>query len=230
MKRIGMIGGVGWQSTIDYYRIINEVVAEVKGGHHSAPLLLSSVDFDPLVALAVAGNWDEIARQLIVEAKRLEAGGADLLVIGSNSLHKVARTVEDAVDISLLHIVEATAAAITKQKLKRIALLGTAFTMEDGFYQESMQSHGIEIMIPEEEERQFVHKVIFEELVHGRIVERSRDSFMHIIEGLVGRGAEGLILGCTEIPLLIQQQHVSIPLFDTTRIHAKATARWAMKE
>ncbi len=228
MKTIGLLGGMSWQSTVEYYRIINERIEQELGGHHSAQILISSVDFDPLVALAHEDRWMEIASRLNDEARKLQQAGADFFLIGTNSIHRVADEICEGIDIPLLHIVDATAAAINDAGITKVALLGTAFVMNDAFYPEILSRHSIDTLIPEETDRKSIHRIIFEELVHGTTTDPSRKEFLRIIDDLKHEGAEGVILGCTEIPLLVKQEQVSIPVFDTTTIHAEAAAQMAL--
>jgi len=229
MKTIGMIGGVSWQSTVEYYRIMNETVGERLGGHHSARILMCSVDFDPLVRLSHEEKWDEITAILIEEAKVLEKGGADFFIICANTLHKVADAVAGSVNIPLLHIAEVTAEQIRKKGTGKVAVLGTNFLMEDKLYPDALSGFGIASMIPEKSDREHIHNIIYKELVHGRIREDSRRGLLAIIDSLRKKGAEGIILGCTELPLIIKQEDVAIPLFNTTRIHAEAAAVMSME-
>lgn len=229
MKTIGLLGGMTCESTVPYYRIINRCINERLGGVHSAKLLLYSVDFEEIEVLQRTGQWDEAGRILGEAAARLEGAGADFLVLCTNTMHKVAPIIETHVRIPLLHIVDVTAEAIAKKGLRRVGLLGTRFTMEQTFYRSRLEDrHGIEVLVPPEPDRILVHRVILEELTFGNLLETSRAEYLRIIAELAARGAEGVILGCTEIPLLVQAQDTSVPLFDTTAIHAQAAALRAL--
>lgn len=231
MKTIGLIGGMSWESTIPYYRQINEQVKARLGGLHSARIILFSVDFQEVERLQHANRWDEAGALLADAAHRLQVAGADLLVLCTNTMHKVAPLIEQAVHIPLLHIADPTAAAIKAAGLGKVGLLGTRFTMEQAFYRERLeQLHGIEVLIPPAAQRQEVHQVIYEELCLGQVRAESREVYCSVINELVACGAEAIILGCTEIALLIGQQDTTAPLFDTTRLHAHAAADWAMSE
>lgn len=229
MKTIGLIGGMSWESTLEYYRIINETVKEKLNKLHSAKIIMYSVDFEEIELLQHKGKWDELTSLMIEIAQRLEKAGADFIVICTNTMHKVAEDVEKSVEIPLLHIVDVTAEKIKAKGINKVGLLGTRFTMEDNFYRDRLRKHGIEAIIPSEKEREIVHSVIYNELCLGVIKESSREKFKEIIKNLAKRGAEGVILGCTEIPLLIKQEDVDLPLFDTTEIHAKASVDFALR-
>jgi aspartate racemase len=223
MRTIGLLGGMSWESTIEYYRILNAETRSRLGGVHSAPCLLHSFDFAEITALQRAGAWDEAAMRLARAAKGLEAAGAELLLICTNTMHKVAPAVARAVSVPLLDIIEVTADRLRAVGTHRVGLLGTRFTMEDGFYHDSMARHGIELLTPEAEaDRALVHRVIFEELAAGIRSDASRDAYRQIIGRLVERGAQGIVLGCTEIELLVTQADSTVPVFPTTRIHAEA--------
>lgn len=229
MKTIGLLGGMTCESTVPYYRIINRCINARLGGQHSAKLLLYSVDFEEIEELQRAGQWDEAGRILADAAARLEGAGADFLVLCTNTMHKVAPAIEARVSIPLLHIADATAEAITAAGLKKIGLLGTRYTMEQDFYKARLeQRHGLEVLVPPEAGRAEVHRVIFEELSFGRILETSRAEYRRVIEELAARGAEGVILGCTEISLLVRPEDSPVPVFDTTAIHAQAAALHAL--
>lgn len=217
MRRIGMLGGMSWESTAQYYRIANELVRERLCGLHSAPLLIDSVDFAEIEAMQVEGDWDGAGRLLARRAAALEAAGAELLVICTNTMHKVYDRIAAAVSVQVLHLADATASAVRREGLDRVGLLGTAFTMEQEFYRDRIAGHGLEVVIPEAEDRAVVHRVIYDELVRGIVRDDSREAYLAII----GRGAQGVILGCTEIELLVGQEHVEVPLFPTTRIHVE---------
>ncbi len=230
MKTIGLIGGMSWESSIEYYRIINEAVRAQLGGVHSAKSLMYSVDFAEVEALQRRGQWREAAEVMIAAARRLEAGGADCVVICTNTMHKMAEEIQREIQIPLLHIADATAEAVKQQGIKRVGLLGTKYTMEEDFYRGRLeQGHALEVLIPGEKERELVHRVIFDELVIGKILDGSRERYRQVMQGLVSSGAEGIILGCTEIGLLVRAQDSQVPLFDTTRIHAEAAVRAALE-
>lgn len=228
MKILGLIGGMSWESTVPYYRIVNERVRERLGGLHSARLVLHSVDFAEIEALQMAGAWDAAGAQLADAARGLRLAGADAIVLCTNTMHLVAPTIEAAVDIPLLHIADATAQRIHAAGLTRVALLGTRFTMERAFYRERIEAVGIEVLTPGEAQRDRVHRVIYDELCLGRIDDASRDDYRTIMADLVVRGAQGVILGCTEIGLLVGEGDATVPLFDTARIHAEAAVDWAL--
>ena len=229
MKVIGLIGGMSWESTVEYYKIINETVKERLGGLSSAKILLYSLNFAEIEKLQREGKWAEATEVMRDAARRLEGGGADCLLICTNTMHKMASEVEGAVNIPLLHIADATAREIKKKKIERVALLGTKFTMEEDFYKgRLMEKYFLDVIIPPEEDRNIINQVIYHELCLGKIREESRKEFRRIIEGLAAGGAEGVILGCTEISLLIKQQDSPVELFDTTAIHAIAAVDFAL--
>ena len=229
MQTIGLIGGMSWESTIPYYRIINETVKARLGGLHSAKLVMHSVDFHEIERLQHAGDWAGAGQAMALAARSMEAAGADFLVLCTNTMHKVAGTIEQAVTIPLLHIADPTAAAVRAQGLSRVGLLGTRFTMEEDFYRGRLQDrYGLEVVVPDAADRALVHRVIYEELCLGQVLEASRLEFLRIIQRLVKAGAEAVILGCTEIGLLIDQDHAEVPVFDTTRIHAVSAAERAL--
>jgi aspartate racemase len=228
MKTLGLIGGMSWESTLPYYRIVNERVRERLGGLHSAKLVLHSVDFAQIEALQRADDWDAAGAILADAARGLRAAGAEALVLCTNTMHLVVPAIEAAVDIPLLHIADATAARIRAAGLDTVALLGTRFTMERDFYRARIEAAGIAVLTPEVVDRETLHRVIYDELCLGRIREESRAAYRAIIAGLVARGAQGAILGCTEIGLLIGEGDAPVPLFDTARIHAEAAADWAL--
>lgn len=229
MKTIGLIGGMSWESTIPYYRHLNEAVKARLGGLHSAKLVLFSVDFHEIERLQQSGDWEQAGRLLADAAQALERAGAELLVLCTNTMHKVAPAIEQAVNIPLLHIADPTAAAIQAAGLDRVGLLGTRFTMEQAFYRERLeQRHGIRVLIPDEAQRQDVHRIIYEELCLGQVREESRETYRRIIASLVAQGAQAVILGCTEIGLLVGAGDASVPLFDTTALHAQQAAEWAL--
>jgi aspartate racemase len=230
MKTIGLIGGMSWESTVPYYRQVNEGIKARLGGLHSAKVVLYSVDFHEIEQLQRDGDWDAAGELLAEAAQRLQAAGADLLVLCTNTMHKVAPQMEAAVSIPLLHIADATAAAITAAGHRTVGLLGTRFTMEQDFYRQRLQDrHGLQVLVPEAEDRTLVHDVIYDELCRGVIRDASRDAYRRIMDDLVARGAEAIILGCTEIGLLVGEQDARVPLFDTTALHANAAVEAALK-
>lgn len=228
MKTLGLLGGMSWESTLPYYRIVNERVRERLGGLHSAKLVLHSVDFAEVEALQHADRWDEAGAVLADAARGLRAAGADAIVLCTNTMHRIAPAIEAAVDVPLLHIADATARRLHAAGLDRIALLGTRFTMEQAFYRERIEAAGIDVIVPDADDRERVHRVIYDELCLGRLHEASRQDYRRIIAALVARGAQGVILGCTEIGLLVGEGDADVPLFDTARIHAETAADWAL--
>lgn len=222
MKTIGLLGGMSWESTALYYQWINELVKEKLGGLHSARIAMVSVDFQEIEELQHKNKWEESGEILSRAAQSLEAAGADFLVICTNTMHKVAPQIEKSIGIPLLHIADATAEEIKKQGMKTVGLLGTKFTMEQEFYAGRLKErHGLKVLIPNKEDREMVHRVIYEELVLGKVKEKSREEYLQIMNKLRENGAEGVIEGCTEIVMLVEQKHTDIPLFDTTTIHAR---------
>jgi aspartate racemase len=228
MKTIGLIGGMSWESSIEYYRLVNELVRQELGGLHSAECVMYSVDFATIEAMQAEGRWEDAGHRLADVARRLEAGGADLLVLCTNTMHKVADAVEQAVSVPLLHLGDTTARAVTGAGVRRVGLLGTGFTMEQTFYRDRLASHGLDVLVPDAQDRTLVHRVIYDELCLGLVRDESRRAYLDVIERLVDRGAEGVILGCTEIELLIAQEHVAVPVFPTTRLHAEAAVAAAL--
>jgi aspartate racemase len=229
MKTIGLIGGMSWESTIPYYRQINEVVKASLGGLHSAKLVLYSVDFHEIERLQHGGDWAAAGELLANAACALENAGADFLVICTNTMHKVAPAIELAVSIPVLHIADPTAIAIKRAGHTKIGLLGTRFTMEQDFYNQRLrENHGLVVLIPNQEDRDIVHRIIYDELCQGKILAESRAEYKRIMAALANRGAEAIILGCTEISLLVSAADSSVPLFDTTSIHARSAAEWAL--
>ncbi len=227
---IGLLGGMTWHSTVEYYRLVNRGVQERLGGNHSARCILYSVEFAEVETLQETGGWDALNGFMADAAKKVEHAGADFLLICANTMHRAAPAVEAAISIPLLHIGDATAAEILRQGLKTVGLLGTRFTMEQEFYRDRLeQRHGLTVLIPDENERNRIHDVIYRELGRGIITEASRDAYLSIIRNLHRRGAEGVILGCTEIPLLIRPGDYPLPLFDTTALHAAAAVDWALR-
>lgn len=227
-RTIGLIGGMSWESSIEYYRLTNELVARRLGGFHSARSILLSVDFAEIEHLQATGDWATAAQVLADAARRLELAGADLVVLCTNTMHKVAAEIEAAVSVPLLHIADATADAVRSAGLTTVGLLATAFTMEQTFYRERLERRGLTVLVPEEEDRRTVHRVIYEELVLGDVRDSSRREYRRIMSRLVADGAEGIILGCTEIELLVSQTDSAVPVFPTTRIHAEAAVEAAL--
>jgi len=228
MKTIGLLGGMSWESSIEYERLINTAVRERLGGVHSADLLIRSYDFAEIEALQERDDWHAAGTLLAADAARLEEAGADLIVLCTNTMHRVAPAIEAAITVPLLHIADATADAIERAGLTRIALLGTRYTMEQDFYRGRLNRRGLDISIPTEQERDMIHRVIFEELVRGEVTTTSRDRFLEVIERLIADGAEGVIAGCTEIELLVTPEDVPCPYFPTTRLHALAAVEAAL--
>ena len=230
MKTIGLIGGMSWESTSEYYKIINTTIKEKLGGLHSAQCILYSVDFEEIADLQHKGEWQKLTELMINFAQRLETAGADFIVICTNTMHKMAEEVQDTINIPLLHITDATAERIIGQGLKKPGLLGTKFTMEEDFYKQRLKEvYNINAMIPAHTDREIIDSIIYNELCRGIIKESSKEKFKKIIGKLISVGADGLILGCTEIPLLISQQDVEVPLFDTTTIHSQAAVEFALR-
>lgn len=229
MKTIGMIGGMSWESTIPYYRIINQTIKQQLGGLHSAKIVLVSVDFHEIEALQRAGDWDRSGQVLAQAARSLEQAGADFIVLCTNTMHKVAAAIESAVKIPLFHIADPTAHEIKSHAYQRIGLLGTRFTMEQDFYKQRLQQqHGLEVIIPDAEDMEIVHRIIYQELCLGKIEDTSRDEYRRIMAKLVEQGAQAIILGCTEISLLVGAADATVPLFDTTGLHARKAAEFAL--
>ncbi len=230
MKTIGLIGGMSWESSAIYYQIINQTVRERLGGFHSADSLMYSFDFDEIEALQQAGKWDEATARMVGAARRLKRGGADFVVICTNTMHRMFDDVQASIDIPLLHIADATAARIRAAGLRRVALLGTRYTMEQDFYKGRLtQRYGLYVLTPDAPGREIVHQIIYDELVLGIVRPESKAAYLHVIGELVARGADSLILGCTEITLLIGQADCALPVFDTTRIHAEAAVDFALE-
>ena len=229
MKTIGLIGGMSGESTVPYYRLINETARERLGGLHSAKVILYSVDFHEIERLQHSGDWDGAGVLLADAARSLEAAGAEFLVLCTNTMHKVAPAIEATVRIPLFHIADPTAEEIKRAGFARVGLLGTRFTMEQAFYKDRLRErHGLDVLVPDQHDRDIVHRVIYDELCLGTIRPESRDSYRRIIAGLVADGAQAIILGCTEISLLVMQQDSAVPLFDTTGIHARKAAEFAL--
>jgi aspartate racemase len=231
MKTIGMIGGMSWESSLEYYRIVNETVKEKLGGLHSAKTVLYSVDFAEIEILQREARWAEATQAMIDAACHVEAGGADFVIICTNTMHKMADEVQKSLGVPLLHIADATGEVVKARGLHKIGLLGTRFTMEEDFYRGRLvEKHGLSVIIPKAADREIVHKVIYGELVLGQINPASKVEYVRIIENLVRQGAEGIILGCTEIGLLVKDADSTVPLFDTTRIHALAAVEFAIAD
>lgn len=228
MKNIGLIGGMSWESSALYYEIINREVARRRGGLRSAPMQIASLDFHEIAERQKAGDWAGMASILGDAAAGLEASGADCILIGTNTMHKIAPEVQARVKVPLLHIVDVTARAILDAGLSKVGLTGTRFTMEEAFYKERLASFGIECVIPSQEEREDIHRIIFSELCQGVIDAESKTVMLDAIDALAQRGAQGVILGCTEIPMLVGQADTALPLFDTTRLHALAAVEFAL--
>ncbi|MFM5637547.1 aspartate/glutamate racemase family protein [Aeromonas veronii] len=229
MKCIGLLGGMSWESTVSYYQALNRGIRAQLGGLHSARVLLNSVDFAGIERLQHAGDWPATARLLAAEARKLQDGGADFLLIGTNTMHKVAPEIEAAIDIPLLHIADATAAKLQADGITRVGLLGTRFTMEQDFYKGRLQERfGLAVLVPDEAGRERVHRIIYDELCLGEIRESSRAEYLAIIAELAAAGAEAVILGCTEIALLVGDARAAVPLYDTTAIHAEAAVALAL--
>jgi aspartate racemase len=231
VKTIGLIGGMSWESTVTYYRQINETIKEMLGGLHSAKIILFSVDFHEIERLQHAGNWEAAGELLANAARSLESGGADFLVLCTNTMHKVGAAIEAAVAIPLFHIADPTAKEIKLAGISTVGLLGTRFTMEQDFYRDRLcVRHGLHVLIPKHEDREIVHRVIYEELCLGKIVPESRSEYRRVMAELITQGAQAIILGCTEISLLVGPEDSELPLFDTTIIHARRAAEWALAE
>ncbi|PDY20598.1 MULTISPECIES: aspartate/glutamate racemase family protein [Bacillus cereus group] len=228
MKAIGLIGGMSWESTSEYYRIINEEIKERLGGLHSAKCLINSVDFEEIERCQSSGDWDGAGEILGNAAYSLQKGGADFIIICTNTMHKVVGKIKAKIDIPVLHIADATAKEIKRKDIQKVGLLGTKYTMEQDFYKSRIEEHDIKVIVPSEKNRKEINKVIYTELCLGKIVSQSREYYKRVIEELVQKGAQGIILGCTEIGLLIKQENVSVPIFDTTHIHAIEAVKVAL--
>jgi len=229
MKTIGIIGGMSWESTVTYYQIMNETVKQELGGLHSAKILLYSVDFSEIEHCQAEGDWEKSGDILSAAAESLEKAGADFLVIATNTMHKVAPQIQKRVNIPIVHIAEVTAEELKQHQITTVALLGTKYTMTQEFYKEKLENAGIQVLIPEAREVEVVNSIIYDELCLGTILETSKERYLQIIEGLKNRGAQGVILGCTEIGLLIKQEDTDLPVFDTTRIHAVKAAKQSLE-
>ena len=231
MKTIGLLGGMSWESTADYYRLINTGVKEALGGLHSAEVVLYSVDFAPLEECQSRGDWETTAEMLVDAARRIQRAGADFLLICTNTMHKVAPAIEQAISIPLLHIADATAEALLRDGVKTVGLLGTAFTMVQNFYRGRLADrYGLEVLVPEHSARQRVHAIIYDELCRGKILGESRKFYLDVVDRLAAAGAEAVILGCTEIGMLIKQGDTTVRLYDTTTIHAARAVEWALED
>jgi aspartate racemase len=228
MKKIGLIGGLTWVSTLEYYRLLNELINEREGGSEAAEIILYSVNFGPIKKMTEAGDWNGISVIIRQAARVLEKAGADCLMLGANTMHKIAPEIQASISIPLIHIATITAHAINKQNMKRIALLGTKYTMQLDFYKNALAQYGIETLVPGEKDIEFINTSIYTELGKNIFLPDTRQQYVEIINELAGRGAEGVILGCTEIPMLIKQTDSSIPVFDTTKLHAMAAVEFAL--
>lgn len=227
MKKIGLLGGMSWESTIHYYKIINESVRNRLGGLHSAECILYSVEFAPLADLMNSGQWSQVASVLSEAAVSLKKAGAEFLVICTNTMHKVANRISDLSSLEVLHIADSTAAKISERGINRVALLGTTHTMEGEYYREPFRRMGIELLVPGNATRSIMDRIIFDELCRGEVLQESKQILLDLIEGMRKDGAQGVVLGCTELPNIIRQEDVTIPVFDTTRIHAEAAVAYA---
>jgi len=230
MLTIGLIGGMSWESSAEYYRLVNTLVRERLGGLHSARCVLYSVDFAEIERLQVEGRWEEAGVVLAGAARSVEAAGADMVLLCTNTMHKVADQVQEAVGIPLVHLADTTAAAVAAAGVETVGLLGTAFTMEQSFYRDRLAGHGLRVLVPTVDDRALVHRVIYDELCVGVVRDDSRDAYREVIERLVKEGAQGIVLGCTEIELLIGQDDSPVPIFPTTRLHVEAAVELALKD
>ncbi|MHC4371731.1 MAG: aspartate/glutamate racemase family protein [Planctomycetota bacterium] len=231
METIGLIGGMSWESSLEYYRIINRTVREMLGGLHCARIVMHSFDFAEIAALQAEGDWEEATRLMIGAAQELESAGADFLVICCNTMHKLADYVQKDIRIPLLHIADATAQEVWTRELTKVGLIGTRITMEENFFKDRLVSrHNVEVMTPDEHERQIINDIVFNELCRGETTQHARQQLIRIMKNLAARGAEGIILGCTELGLLIDPQDIRAPVFDTTMIHARSAALYALEK
>jgi aspartate racemase len=228
MKTVGIIGGMSWESTSTYYRRLNQLINERLGGLHSAEILLASVDFAPIEEMQSRGDWEAAGSALVTKARQLEKAGADCIVIATNTMHKVAPEIEAVVSIPLIHIVDALTNHLKKNEIEQAGLLGTRFTMQQPFYKDRLEQKGIRVLIPNEDDSKTVDSIIFKELCHGQFTDDARKQYLNVIDDLSAKGAQGVILGCTEIGLLVQQEHSALPLFDTTEVHCQAIADWML--
>ena len=229
MKTIGLLGGMSWESSIEYYRIINQEIRRELGGVHSARIVMVSLDFAEIEALQMEENWADATRILVSSAQKLEGAGADFVLICTNTMHMMADEVARSLSIPLLHIADATAQAVQQKGIQSVGLLGTRFTMEEEFYRGRLETrHQLQILVPDQDERDLVHRVIYDELVQGKVLPKSREKYLSVIQSLITKGAEGIILGCTEIGLLVKAGDVRVPVFDTMEIHARAGVEAAL--
>ncbi|WP_322043235.1 aspartate/glutamate racemase family protein [Paraburkholderia sp. J67] len=229
MKTIGVIGGMSWESSAEYYRLLNSQMKARLGGHHNARSLMATVDFAQIEALQRAGDWDALGVLMAQAARQLEQGGADIVLLATNTMHRVCASIESTISIPFLHIADPTGAALRAAGVTRVGLLGTRYTMEQDFYVGRLREvHGIEALVPEAHERDDVHHIIYDELCHGVVKDASRAVYQRVIDSLASRGAQGVILGCTEITLLIRAEDSALPVFDTTALHAQAAVDWAL--
>jgi aspartate racemase len=230
MKTIGVIGGMSWESTAEYYALMNRHAKARLGGHHNARSLMVTVDFASIEANQRAGDWPALGKQMADAARQLERGGADLVILATNTMHRVCESIEQAIDVPFLHIADPTGNALRAAGIERVGLLGTRYTMEQTFYTGRLRErYGLETRVPEEAERADVHRIIYDELCHGKVNEASRAVYQRVIEGLAAQGAQAVILGCTEITLLIKPEDSALPVFDTTALHAQAAVEWAIE-
>lgn len=231
MKTIGVIGGMSWESSAEYYRLLNRYAKARLGGHHNARSMMVTVDFAQIEADQRAGDWASLGRQMADAARQLERGGADLVMLATNTMHRVYESIEQAINVPFLHIADPTGAALREAGIERVGLLGTRYTMEQQFYVGRLRErHGLDTVIPNDDERVDVHRIIYDELCHGTIDAQSRDTYRRVIDHLAARGAQAVILGCTEITLLIKPEDSALPVFDTTALHAQAAVNWAIDE
>jgi aspartate racemase len=231
MKMIGVIGGMSWESSTEYYRLLNRYAKARLGGHHNARSLLLTVDFAQVEACQRAGDWNALGEQMADAARQLERGGADLVMLATNTMHRVYESIEAAISVPFLHIADPTGAALRAAGIERVGLLGTRYTMEQTFYTGRLRErHGLDTLVPDEVERADVHRIIYDELCHGHVNDASRTVYQRVIESLAARGAQAVILGCTEITLLIAQKDSVLPVFDTTALHAQAAVEWAIDQ
>lgn len=228
MKTIGLIGGITWYSTLDYYRMLNEMVNKELGGVHAAKIILNSLEFGEIKTLTERLDWDGLARIMIESAKSIERAGGDCAMIGANTMHNIAGEVQAAINIPVIHIADAAGTAIKEKGLKKVALLGTKYTMQLAFYRDKLATYGITVIIPAEEDIEFINHTIYEEFGKGIFLPERKQRYLEIINSLIQQGAEGIVLGCTEIPILIKQEDCTVPIFDTAHIHAEAAVRFAL--
>jgi aspartate racemase len=229
MKTIGLIGGISWLSTLDYYRLLNEMINEKLGGSEAGKIILYSVNFGEIKTLTEEGSWDKIAEIICNAAKKLESAGADCILIGANTMHKIANEVQEVVSIPVIHVAEEVAKEINKKKLTTIALLGTKYTMQMDFYKDKLTKQGIATIIPEQNEIEFINTAIYYEMGKGIFLPATKEKILTIINSLTVQGVQGIILGCTELPILIKQEDCAVPVFDTTLIHASAAVKFALQ-